>query len=79
MRIRIITRHLFSRTVLPGLFALMALCIINSRQAFSQTAEADSAHAWKSNLEISLTGAQAGFENWVEGGTNSLAGNLGLD
>lgn len=63
----------------PVFFVLASMCIIISRPLLAQTAETDSVHAWKSNLEISLTGAQAGFDNWVEGGTSSFAGSVGLD
>lgn len=45
---------------------------------FAQRTEADSAGTWKSDLLFEIAGSQAGFQNWVEGGTNSLSGNLGL-
>ncbi|NNE71491.1 MAG: DUF3078 domain-containing protein [Rhodothermales bacterium] len=41
--------------------------------------EADTTAAWTKTLVGRLSGAQAGFSNWAEGGVNTLALTVGLD
>jgi Protein of unknown function (DUF3078) len=57
---------------------LLALIIFGVASQHALAQDADSSHAWMSSLVVELSGAQVGFENWVEGGTSSLAGNAGL-
>lgn len=59
---------------------LAGLLFLSSSPALAQDAETtpDPA-AWKSDLVGKLAGSQAGFQNWAEGGVNTLAFSSGLD
>ena len=59
-----------------SLFIIAASFIVGAHTAMGQ--DADSSHAWVKSMLFEVSGAQIGFDNWVEGGTNSLAGNVGL-
>lgn len=45
----------------------------------AQAQDADSTAAWEKSVVGRLSGAQAGFSNWAEGGVNTLALTVGLD
>jgi len=59
-------------------FTGIAIIAFSTTIGTAAAQDADSSHAWVSSLVFDLSGAQVGFDNWVEGGTNSLAGNVGL-
>ena len=64
---------------LRGLLLAFFLMVF-SRSTFAQeaTPPVDPA-AWKSDLTAKLAGSQASFQNWAEGGVNTLAFSSGLD
>lgn len=62
-------------SVLLALFLLVTLSVSETR---AQDATAEDPDAWKRNLTAKLSGTQASFSNWAEGGVNSLAVSAGL-
>lgn len=65
------------RTVLlSGLFMLMSWVPVSAQDA---TPADSSSGGWKTSLLGKLNGSQAGFQNWAEGGVNTLAISSGLD
>lgn len=64
------------RGLLPAL--LLTLCA-GSAIAQESGAPATDPAAWKSDLTAKLAGSQASFQNWAEGGVNTLAFSSGLD
>lgn len=62
-----------------GLATLLGLVI--AIPSFAQDASPDSseAAAWKPSLIAKVAGSQVGFQNWAEGGVNTLGLNFGVD
>jgi len=65
----------------PILFAAILIAAFSTSPAFAQEAEApaEDPNAWMQTLVGKVAGSQAGFQNWAEGGVNTLALSLGLD
>lgn len=62
--------------------ALALLVFLLARPTLAQEAPAPPAPdpaLWKSSLTAKLAGSQASFQNWAEGGVNTLAFSSGLD
>lgn len=59
------------------LFALLGL-LLSTGPASAQEADTLETGGWDVNLVGTLTGTQAAYENWQEGGLNSLAAGAGL-
>lgn len=55
----------------------LGCCLLLSVPATAQEAPPDSARAWKTDLVGKLSASQAGYQNWQEGGVNSLAFTVG--
>lgn len=60
-------------------FLLVALTVLVSSQVLAQENEQVDPAKWMPLLVGKLAGSQAGFQNWAEGGVNTLALSLGLD
>ncbi|MFK7845320.1 MAG: DUF3078 domain-containing protein [Rhodothermales bacterium] len=58
------------RMILCGILVLFFLAPVN---AYAQDEVVEDSTAWKKNLVASLAGSQASYDNWAEGGINSLA------
>ncbi len=58
---------------------LVLLTLFVSPRVLAQTNEQVDPARWAPNLIGKLAGSQAGFQNWAEGGVNTLAFSLGLD
>ncbi len=54
------------------------LALLFGTPAAAQQAPADTAAAWKTSLIGKLSASQAGYENWAEGGVNTLAFTVSL-
>ena len=66
---------------LPRLgFLLAGLFFVTTLAVRAQDAEPEpDPEAWKTDLIAKLAGSQASFQNWAEGGVNTLAFSSGLD
>lgn len=53
--------------------ALLLVCIAGSRDAAAQEADTVSYPVWSNELTTRVSGSQAGYQNWAEGGINSLS------
>ncbi len=60
-------------------FLLVVLTVLVSSQVLAQENEQVDPAKWMPLLVGKLAGSQAGFQNWAEGGVNTLALSLGLD
>jgi hypothetical protein len=67
----------FPRTHLIVLLALLLSCLPASAQ--DATPPDTTSGGWNKSLLGKLNGSQAGFQNWAEGGVNTLAISSGLD
>ncbi|MDA1028160.1 MAG: DUF3078 domain-containing protein [Bacteroidetes bacterium] len=61
-----------------GLVLLVAGSTL-SQLSFAQTAPDSTKGLWKSEVIGRLAGSQVGFQNWAEGGVNTLAFSVGID
>ncbi len=61
------------------IFLLVLLTSLVSSEVLAQENEQVDPTKWKPLLVGKLAGSQAGFQNWAEGGVNTLAFSLGLD
>ncbi|NBC16882.1 MAG: DUF3078 domain-containing protein [Bacteroidetes bacterium] len=59
------------------LASIVGLCLFLPTLAAAQEAPPDSARAWKTDLVGKLSASQAGYQNWQEGGLNTLAFTVG--
>lgn len=58
------------RMILCGMLVLFFLAPVN---AYAQDEVVEDSTAWKKSLVAALAGSQASYDNWAEGGINSLA------
>lgn len=59
-------------------FAVTSLGVLHSAAA-QEAEQSEDLSVWKTDLIGKLAGSQAGFQNWAEGGVNTLAISSGLD
>ena len=60
-------------------FILLVLLLSLSTPVFAQDEAVEDSTAWQTNLTAILAGSQASYDNWVEGGINSLAFTASLN
>lgn len=59
--------------------AVLVLAAVNVSSLRAQDAPADSLRAWQTQATGQLSASQAGFQNWQEGGVNTLALSAGIN
>ena len=75
----IIIPSAFAMKGLRFLFPVVFGAFLAVPTTVAQDATPDSTQSWTKALTGKLSGTQAGFQNWAEGGVNTLAWSMGLD